>query len=384
MAKAEIPLGRKKNRDRFRPNTRMRTLIALGLAAILSFGTANVATAGAPATTSSYSGIIGMGGEPGDQGKITITISPTNRYTLRGKIAGIGFSNKGDVENGAVSDDFVIKLLGGFIKIPCHLEFVVSPDGKKIDGLATFVVQGDSVTLPFTLYRSAKYTKASPAPQAGRHVLVLNSDQSGPVPGRGVATVRVSPTGSVVVSGLLADGAKISCGGKLSEDGLFPILNVLYKQTGFVAGFAQFGTNTDDSLQWAKFTKQGAPIFEGGLTIDIHPYVPPAGGSPAIDFGNAENTAPLGLSGGGLPEGFPLFTVQVTDKNKVIVSGENEEGLQLKLNKKTGLISGTIKLEIGDTTARRAIRLVILQESGTAQGLFVSPELSPNADLGVL
>jgi hypothetical protein len=363
----------------------MKSLIAFGLAALLSFGSANVATAGAPATASSYSGIIGLGGEAGDQGKISITISPTGTYTLRGKIAGIGFTNKGEVsENGMVSDDFVIKLLGGFIRIPVHLEFVVSLDGKKIDGFATFSFQGDTATLGFTLYRSAKFTKNSPAPQAGRYVMVLSPSEPGQVPGRGVATINVSVTGNVIVNGMLADGAKISCGGKLSEDGIFPILNVLYGRTGYLTGFAQFGeTPTEDALSWARFTKQGVPIFGGELEIGIHPYMPPAAGSPAINFGNTENTAPLSLGGGGLTD-FPPITLQVSDKNKVTVLGENESKLELQLNKKTGLISGSIKLELGDTTQRRTIKLVILQENDVAVGFFVSPVPDPVADLGVL
>lgn len=366
----------------------MKSLLAFGLAALLSLGFSNAARADAlpPPTTSSYSGIIGLGGEAGDQGRISIAITATGRYTLRGKIAGIGFTDKGQVsDTSTVSDDFVINLLGGFIKIPVHLEFVVSPDGKQIDGLATFRFRGDSATLDITLHRSARYTKDSPAPKAGRHVIVFRPDeQSTPVPGRGVATINVSPTGFVKVSGALADGSKINCGGSLSEDDTFPILNVLYGRTGFIAGFAQFNdAGNDGPLSWARFTSKGAPVFGGNLIADIHRYTPPAAELPAIDFGNQENTAPLSLTGGGL-SGFPPITIQVNDRNKVTVVGENESKLQLALNKKSGLISGTIKLEIDGKVQRRAVKLVILQDAGVASGLFVSPITSGNADLGVL
>jgi hypothetical protein len=362
----------------------MKSLIAPGLALLLSFGTSIVAHAGAAPSNSSYSGIIGIGGEAGDQGKISITVTSTGNYTLKGKAAGIGFSHKGEIpESGTVVDDFVIKLLGGFIKVPTHLEFTVSPNGDQITGFASFEFRGDTATLNFTLYKSFPYTKASPAPQTGRHVILFTpAAGSPPIPGRGVATVKVSPTGFVKVVGTLSDGAQISCGGSLSGEGIFSILNVLYGRKGAVAGFAQFGAGGAlNELNWLRVSTTGALVFNGKLTVSIHPYAPPAAGLPAISFGSQDNTAPLNLSGGGLLN-FPAIPLQVTDANKVNVTGENENRLKLSLNKSTGLISGTILLEIGDVVRKRAVKLVILQEEGIAQGFFISPEPSANADLG--
>lgn len=366
--------------------SRMKSLIVLGLALLLSLGSPQTASAGAPATTSSYSGIIGLGGGPGDQGKISITTSPTGQYTLRGKIAGIGFTNKGELsETGTVTDDFMVKLLGGLIKIPVHLEFTVSPDQKLIEGNATFQFKGEVASLNFTLLRSAKYTKDSPAPQTGRHVIVFQpseAEDAGPVPGRGVATVNVSATGAVTVSGVLADGAKISCGGNVSEDGIFPILNVLYGRNGFLAGFAQFGEESGTTIAWARFTNKGAPIFAGELFIDLFPYTPPAAGSPVLNFGTEGNVAPFGLYGGGLPDFTPI-PVAVSDKNKATVSGENESKLQLEINRKTGWVSGSIKVEIEGKTQRRAIKLVVLQEFNIAEGFFISPLPHANVEFGL-
>ncbi|HET6406685.1 MAG TPA: hypothetical protein VFG14_02300, partial [Chthoniobacteraceae bacterium] len=282
----------------------MKFLHVLGLVASLALVTSPLTTAGAPAPLSdTYSGIIGIGGDAGDQGSISIKITSTGKYTLRGRAAGIGFSHKGEVpEGGAVSEDFTIKLLGGFIKIQAHLEFVVPVGSDKIEGTAKFTFGEDTATLNFTLYKAFPYTNESPTPFAGRHVIVLTPlDKLSNIPGRGVATVNVSPTGLVKVSGSLADGAKFNCGGRLSETGIFPILNVLYNRTGFIGGFAEFGPASElNVLDWAKVTSKGDPIFRGDLDVNIVPYTPPAAGLPAISFGNQDNSALFALSGGGL------------------------------------------------------------------------------------
>lgn len=367
----------------------MKSLIALGLAALLTFGTTTVAHAGVPASPAgSYSGIIGVGGAPGDQGRVTITITSARRYTLRGRIAGIGFSHKGELpESNQIEDGFILRLLGGLIRIPVDYAFVVAPEQGRIAGLVRFEFQGELTDLTFFLHKAADYTRTSPAPQAGRHVIVLTPEEGGvgaQVPGRGVATVKVSPTGLVKVSGALADGAKISCGGRLAEDGTFPILNVLYRAKGYVAGFAKFDeVETPELIDWVRVVSEDMPLFRGKLGVNIHRYTPPAAGTPAIAFGNPENTGPLGLSGGGLTN-FPLTNIQVSNRNRVTVVGENESRLKLQINKNTGLISGSIRLEIGDKTLTRAIKLVILQDLDIAQGFFLSPEPEANADLGLL
>jgi hypothetical protein len=383
----QIPLGTQWNHCKLRDlYPRMKSLFALGLAATLILIASPTVNGGAPATSATYSGIIGVGGDAGDQGGVSLKITSTGQYTLRAKAAGIGFSHKGDVpDNGVVSDDFVIKLLGGFIRIQTHLEFTVPADGEKVDGSATFTLGSDTATLNFTLYKAFPYTKENPAPQTGRHVMLFTPAQDPTtLPGRGVATVSVSPKGLVRVIGTLADGSKINCGGQLTESGIFPILNVLYKRKGFIGGFGQFAAVSEvNVLDWARVTSKGDPIFRGNVDVEIYPYTAPAVGSAAISFGNQDNSAPLGLSGGGLTS-FPPVTIQVTNTNKVIVVGENEDNLKLTLNKKTGLISGTIKLEIGDELKKRAIKLIINQAAGAAQGFFISPEPLANADLGVL
>jgi hypothetical protein len=363
----------------------MKTLITLGLAAFFSFIGSPAIFAGAPATTATYSGIIGVGGDAGDQGGISLKITPTGQYTLRARAAGIGFTHKGEVpDNGMVSDDFTINLFGGFIKIKTHLEFTVPVGGDKIDGTAIFTLGADTATLNFTLYKAFPYTKDSPAPQAGRHVIVFTPAAGTTLPGRGVATVSVSLTGLVRVTGYLADGAKMSCGGKLTETGIFPILNVLYKRNGFIGGFAQFGAGSSlNVLDWARATSKGQPIFRGNVDVSIHAYAPPAPATAAVQFGGPDNSGPFNLSGGGVTNFTPL-TVELSTANKLTVEGENEPKLKLALNKKTGLVTGSIRLEIGDVVRKRAIKLVILQDANAAQGFFISPEPSANADLGVL
>ena len=358
----------------------MRSLIALGLTGLLTFGAATVPAAGAlPSTSSSYSGIIAAA-------PISMQVSPTGQYTMRGKLLGFAFRHKGVTsDTGVESDAFVVTLYGGLVKVPVDLEFTISDDTEKIDGTVMFTLNGQPTTLPFSLFKSFPYTKDSPAPQTGRHVIVFEpGDGTTPVPGRGVATVKVSAIGAVKVTGKLADGAKITSSGNLSKDGIFRIVSSPYGRYGYFAGFARFeGDNTENVINWGRFTSSRERIFEGTLISLIHRYIPPVAGTPALVFGNADNSAPLNLYGGGLTTNIAL-TIRLDTANKLTVVGENAPKLQLALNPKTGLISGTMNLEINGVLQRHILRLVILQDETAARGFFDSPQPSPNADFGPL
>jgi hypothetical protein len=357
----------------------MRSLIAVGLTGLLTFGAATVPGAGAlPATSSSYSGIIAVA-------PISMQVSPTGEYTMRGKILGFAFRHKGMTsETGSESDAFVVSLYGGLVKVPVQLEFTISDDTEKIGGTATFTLNGQSTTLPITLYKSFPYTKDSPAPLAGRHVIVFEpGDGTTPIPGRGVATVKVSATGAVKVIGTLADGAKITSGGNLSKDDIFRIVSSPYGRFGYLFGFARFnGDNTENVINWAHFTSSGQPIFQGTVISLIHRYIPPAPRTPALVFGNADNSALLNLYGGGLTTSVPV-TIRLDTANRLTVVGENASKLRLALNPKTGLISGRMNLEVDGVVQSRLVKLAVIQENETAQGFFISPEPSGNADLNV-
>jgi hypothetical protein len=357
----------------------MRSLIALGLTGLFIFGAATVPAAGAlPSTGSSYSGIIAVA-------PISMRVSPTGQYTMRGKYLGYAFRHKGVTsETGTESDAFVITLYGGLVRVPVQLEFTISDDAEKIGGSATFTVNGQPTTVPITLYRSFPYTKDSPAPQTGRHVIMFEpGDGNPPVPGRGVATVKVSALGAVKVTGRLADGAKITSSGNLTKDGIFRIVSSPYGRFGFFYGFARFaGDNTENVINWAHFTSSGERIFEGTVFSLIHRYTPPIAGTPAVVFGNTDNSALLNLYGGGLATNITL-TIRLDTANKLSVVGENALKLQLSLNPKTGLIRGTANLEVAGVMQSRLVKLAVIQENATAQGFFVSPEPSGNVDLNV-
>jgi hypothetical protein len=358
----------------------MRLLIALGLTGLFTFGAATVPAAGAlPSTSSSYSGILAVA-------PISMRVSPTGQYTMRGKLLGFAFRHKGMIsETGSESDAFVVKLYGGLVKIPVQLEFTISDDTEKIGGTATFTVNGQPTTLPLTLYKSFPYTRDSPAPLAGRHVIVFEpGDAITPVPGRGVATVKVSAIGAVKVIGTLADGAKITSGGSLSKDNIFRIVSSPYGRYGYFVGFARFeGENNENVISWGRFTSSREQIFDGTVISLIHPYIRPAAGTPALVFGNQDNSALLNLYGGSLATSIAL-TIRLDTANKLTVVGENAPKLQLALNPKTGLISGRMNLEIDGVLQRRTLKLVIVQDQVAARGFFQSPQPLPNADLGQL
>jgi hypothetical protein len=57
----------------------------------------------------------------------------------------------------------------------------------------------------------------------------------------GTGTIRVLPSGAVILLGRFKDGAVVSCGSRLSASWRFPFYESLYRRNGFVGGRIQFG-----------------------------------------------------------------------------------------------------------------------------------------------
>jgi len=189
-----------------------------------------------------------------------------------------------------------------------------------------------------------------------------------------VAIVNVSKTGKVKVVGTLPDGSKVSTGGGLSPGGVFPIFNVLYSKKGALAGFAQFhGENAADTnitvagqtdtagLVWAKI---GDGDFTGHEKLVLERYTAPAAGDRVLPGLNANGNgaATFGLTGGGIS----TFNKQVTfsTTNKVTVTdANNNEGLKVTVDVKTGLVTGSLTLD-----DKRTFNMVVLQSDDVIRG----------------
>ncbi len=84
----------------------------------------------------------------------------------------------------------------------------------------------------------AVYSKANPAPQAGKYTMVIpgNASSSAEPAGDGFGAVIVSPLGMVTFSGTLGDGTAVAASSIVSSNGQWPFYASLYNGNGSAFG----------------------------------------------------------------------------------------------------------------------------------------------------
>ena len=355
------------------PSLHTMKRFTLAVASLLLAFAAPSVLAGIQYPKATFSGIIG-GDTFDQQGRFTIKTTSTGAFTVKVKVGpkSAAFHGQFD-ENFHVDQKFTFRPLP-FVSIDVRVIMDMTPDGERIRGTVQSEAINDNSPVPFTVYQVFKYTTQNPAPQAGRFTgLFTKIDGTSPT-GTGVAIVNVSKTGKVKVVGTLPDGSKVSTGGGLSPGGVFPIFNVLYSKKGALAGFAQFhGENAADTnitvagqtdtagLVWAKI---GDGDFTGHEKLVLERYTAPAAGDRVLPGLNANGNgaATFGLTGGGIS----TFNKQVTfsTTNKVTVTdANNNEGLKVTVDVKTGLVTGSLTLD-----DKRTFAMVVLQSDDVIRG----------------
>jgi hypothetical protein len=112
-----------------------------------------------------------------------------------------------------------------------------------------------------------------PAPYSGSYTLAVPSSDLG-VPlslGNGFGSVRVDGSGNVKLSGVLADGTKVTQSAQISEDGVWPLFVPLYSGKGLLIAWISFTSRTFDDLHgdlnWIKQPDPAAHYYGGGFAL---------------------------------------------------------------------------------------------------------------------
>lgn len=166
----------------------------------------------------------------------------------------------------------------------------------------------------------------------GNYTLIIfgtNDPKIGPF-GNGYASVKVSSTGLLTLTGSLADGTAISQLSEVSKDGYWPLHISLYGGKGSLWGWVYFTNHTlmaVPALSWINETNSArTAMYRAGFT---NQQAALAGGLYVSTFVLPANVGAI-LAGGNLP-----YAITITN-----LSG-NTNGLVFKLNQTTGLISGS-------------------------------------------
>ena len=216
-----------------------------------------------------------------------------------------------------------------------------------------------------------------PAPFAGSYTVVFPGTASDPLrpTGDGFGTVRVFRSGLTVLSGALADGAKLRQTANLSTSSRWPLFQALYDGNGAIVGWPAF-TNLQSGagfgrVTWIKPAEPSASLFSSGFTTLIEAlgsaYVPPI---ETDDRVVSMTNGDVVYSGGNLDS---TFTNSVTVAPRGHVTGLSSTGLNLAISPGTGIFHGnTIDLSSGQPFAFNG---AVLQNLNAGFGFLLGKNL---------
>lgn len=340
-------------------------------------------------------------------GLIKLTVSRKGTFTGKLKLGGWSFTLKGSV------DEAGRPRFGREGTPTLTLKRKALPDlvmGLQLDvGGGSDELSGDvgENGQPFAMIRAdrALYTSKKnpvapyvnvPASLLGKYTVLLDEPLAPGLPaadiphGDGFATLTVKPSGVAKLTGLLADGSKISYGNALSKLNFWPLWIPLEKGRGSLAGPVHFQTLTGAApsdlagpgLRWfkpanatAKYYRNGWP---GGIVTDllgstfsVPPKTAPASILPGLGALDSDGNALLTFIGGGLAAPGLNRALAISEKSKVLVVTPGGDKLTVSIGTTSGLLKGSFVHPLSGKPVR--FQGVIFQKQRFGSGYFLGP-----------
>ncbi len=217
-----------------------------------------------------YNGLVLQTNAPSDatSGSIQLVISKTGTFTAKLTMGGVKSSFHGEFDSSGNSTKTVTPHGLNQLQVILHLDIENQTDqitGTMSDGTFTSVLLADR----------AVFSGKNPCPWAGKYTVVFEPPAGGdtPVPsGTGTATFTVAASGAARMSGVLADGTKISVTAPVSEQGTWPLYEALYsKKQGACIGWVTFGSNNTlaATVDWYRPPMPKAKTFPLGFSTTV-------------------------------------------------------------------------------------------------------------------
>ena len=300
-------------------------------------------------------------------GSFTATIAESGRFTAALRFGGKAVSLSGQMGlDGKVVKPVIVQ---GTNLLTVALCLDLSDGADRLTGS----IDGANWTAPLLAFRSPLFGKTNTAPWAGRYTMFIGgaTNPTGPA-GHGVASLVVSPTGVLTLSGTLADGVNVAHSGPVSREGLWPFYLPLYRGKGSVLGWLMFTNDATDSLRarvhWIKPAVPADKLYPGGFTNSSLAYGSTYSAPLMTNYLAAHPDSCLTVSG--LAPGIQTNCV-------VLGPGYawNGPGVKsLKLDLSTGLWSGTYT---NPATGRPLpAKFTVLLQSGSGFGYVLSTNVS--------
>lgn len=255
---------------------------------------------------------------------------------------------------------------------PLAIDLRLNIETESLEGIVTITGQTNTATL--SGFRKVFSSTLNPAPNAGLYNAALpGSDDAEVAPaGDGFIPLVVNTAGRVSGKGALADGTAFNLVSATSAGGWVPVYVPMYGDAGSIVGWLNVsntgGNDVAGTLWW---TKPASPtgLYPNGFTEEISVigsrFVAVAKGAPVLDL-------PAGLavvSFGNLVD--PLTAnFALGGDNKIV----GDSGLTLTLSPTKGTATGSF---IDPNTSRkRTVRGVVLQNQNEARGFFLGTDQS--------
>jgi hypothetical protein len=298
-------------------------------------------------------------------GAVTLTTTVSGKFTGKLQAGSLRYVLRGQFDR--EGNARVTAPAGNLSAVTVTLHLDVTGVSDRITG----TINGGTWTAGLAADRAVYDSRSNPAPQQGAYTMVLpgNYGSTTEPGGDGYATVSVDKAGRIRLSGLLADGTKVTQSTVVSKAGQWPLYIPLYKSGGFVLSWLTFSNSMagelGGNLAWVKPAGQAA-CYPGGFNLQTSVvgarYSRPAASQPLLNTVKAA----LVLTGGRPTQG--ITNSFVLNGQKAVSDPVNK--LKLSFTPTSGMFRGSV----AGTGAAKALPFsgVVLANQNFGAGSFMS------------
>jgi hypothetical protein len=310
-------------------------------------------------------------------GYFSIATTAKGKFSGNLNIAGTRVSVSGQLDSGS-HKQITVERRG---QNPLILTLQIGPaDADEVTG--TVSADDGSWTAELSGNREV-FSNSNPAPQAGKYTMIFpgTHGQAAEPGGYGCGTISLANFGIVQLSGLLADGTKITQTAPLSRHGMWPLYAPLYGRQGFLLGWITFAaTPTNDFSGYVVWTKPNDPVakyYPKGFSIrtvaEGSRYTRPSAGHAILNIGSAE----IVLTGGD-------WAQSLTNNVTIESNGRTSSPANLKLifALSTGAFHGSVTDPNNPAAKPAPFAGVVFQKENDGYGSFMAPSGSGEVYLG--
>jgi hypothetical protein len=296
-------------------------------------------------------------------GSFVATVTSTGAFNAKLRLGAGNYSYAGEFSATGTASKSIVRPGLTPLLVQLQLDLSNGPmTGTISDGTWTADLVADA----------AVYSKANPAPQAGKYTLLIPGSENATAQpgGNGFGAVTVSESGAVTFSGILGDGTPVSASSIVSSEGQWPFYVSLYGGKGSILGWLSFTNNGVISGQvgWFKLPQATAKLYSGGFTNStevmgsVYQYT---NDLPVLGFTQGQ----LSLTNGDLGQSITNQIDLGPGSQQTDEGAGKQAGYKLTFKTASGLFTGSVI----DPATGKPIQVngVVLQNQNFGAGLFL-------------